>query len=192
MPPSRWLGRRTSIGDAAEADGSSSRPSGLALVRRTRQLWSSHGEPLRVHGGRAPRGHDRRQDVRRQARERAQRACCSRAGNSRRSLPSKSGAASGRAGSKVSSSPLNGRSAELTSTTRAGRGRWADRRPLRASRSCCTAEPSACEASNPFAGGPSTASGCWFYRECQMSLQVASAHRRSSCRTPGSRARRFR
>src|SRR5215212_4821433 len=56
MPPSRWLGRRTSIGDAAEADGSSSRPSGLALVRRTRQLWSSHGEPLRVHGGRAPRG----------------------------------------------------------------------------------------------------------------------------------------
>ena len=43
--------------------GSSSRPSGLALIRRTRQLWSSHGEPLQVHGGRAPRGHGRRQDV---------------------------------------------------------------------------------------------------------------------------------
>jgi hypothetical protein len=34
-------------------------------------------------------------------------------GNSKRSPPSKSRAASGRAGSKVSSSPLNGRSAEL-------------------------------------------------------------------------------
>ena len=34
----------------------------------------------------------------------------------RRSPPSKLRAASGRAGSKVSSSPLNGRSAELTST----------------------------------------------------------------------------
>ena len=79
---------------SAEADGSSS--AGLALVRQTRQLWSSHGEPLPVHGGRAPW-----------------------AGNSRRSPPSKSRAASGRAGSKVSSSPLNGRSAELTSTARA-------------------------------------------------------------------------
>ena len=29
-------------------------PVRTGTIRRTRHLWSSHGEPLRVHGGRAP------------------------------------------------------------------------------------------------------------------------------------------